>query len=58
MLLSMKQELFFYCSEVIEVYSHPLICPLLCPNVSAKRIHYCEKMLRLTNFIDLVSCAG
>ena len=59
MLVSVKQDFYFFdCLELIEFYSHPLICPLLCPNVSTKKIHYCGKMLGVTDFIDLVSCAG
>ena len=41
---------------VIKVFSHPLISPLLCPKVSAKKIHYCERILGEADFIDLVSC--
>ena len=37
--------IFFYCSELIEVYRHPLICHLLCPKVSAKKTHYSVKIL-------------
>ena len=41
--MSVKQEILFVCSELIRVSSHALICPLLCPKVSAKKIHYCGK---------------
>ena len=58
--MSVKQKLlFFQCLELIGVYSHPLICPLLCPKVAAKKIHYCGKILGetdLTDFIGLFSC--
>ena len=43
--------IIFYGLELIQVYNHPLICP----KVSAKKIHYCGKILRETDFIDLVS---
>ena len=59
---SIKEE-FLFCivSELIKVYSHLLICPLLCPKVLTKRIHYYGKIsgeTDLTDFIDLVSCTG
>ena len=47
--------MFFDCLKLIEVCRHALICPLLCPKVSAKKINYCGKILRETDFIDLVS---
>ena len=39
LLVSVKQD-FFYCLELIKVYSQPLIRPLLYPKVSAEKIHY------------------
>ena len=51
--------IIFDCLESIEVYSQPLICLLLCPELSAEEISYCGKILMetdLTDFIDLVSC--
>ena len=57
-LVSVKQEFFFYCLELIQVYSDPLICPSLCPKVSTEKIHYYGKILMKTDFIDLVSYTG
>ena len=57
-LVSVKQEFFFYCLELIQVCSHPLICPSSFPKVSAEKIHYYGKVLGGTDFIDLVSCTG
>ena len=45
MLVSARQKLFFYGLKLIEVYSHPLICLLLCPKVSTKKNHYYKKIL-------------
>ena len=58
MLVLVKQELFCYCLELIKVYIHPLICPLLRPKVSFKKIYYCGKNLGETDFIDLVNFTG
>ena len=58
MLMPVKLDFFFYCLELIEVFSHKLICPLLCPKVSANEIHYCGGIWGKTDFIDLVSCTG
>ena len=33
-----------------------MICPLLCPKFSVEKIHFCGKMLRETDIIDLVNC--
>ena len=44
--------------RIIEISSHPLICPLLCPKFSVSKIYYCVKILKKTDFIvfiDLVS---
>ena len=46
------------CLKLIKVYNHPLIYPLLCPKVLAEKLHYWMKILRETDFIDLVSCIG
>ena len=43
----------------IEISTHPLIHPLLCPKISATKIYYCGQILGksdFTDFIDLVSC--
>ena len=60
MFVSVKQELFLIdCLKLIEVYSHMLICHLLWPKVSAKKIHYCGNVFGktdLTDFINSVSC--
>ena len=34
------------------------MCSLLCPKVSAKKIHYSGKILGETDFIDLISYTG
>ena len=56
---SKTEIIFFDCSKLIEVYSHPLICPLLRLKLSAKKIYYCGKILKETDsadFIDLFNC--
>ena len=46
--------IIFNYLQLIDVYSHPLICPLFCRNVSAKKLYYCVKISGQTDFIDLV----